>query len=133
MFLRNTQGKVEPSAYKQPCRNGGSTPGHSVTAQDFSIGTLHATRQSSVPFTNFCGRIQLKVCSLTTGELTDEGNSLFRNETVPFKRECAKIKGVQPSPGVAIKHWMLCVLPSSPKLSDASSFVLAARVGARVG
>ena len=130
--LRPTQGEVESSAYEQPCRNRSSTPGYSVTAQDFSIGTLHATRQNSVPSTNFCGRIKLKVHSLKTCELANEGHSFFRNETVPLKRERAKIEGVQPSPGVAVEHWMLRVLPPSLKLSHLASLVLTTAVCSRI-
>ena len=83
-ILRPAQGEVDPSAYKQPGRNGGSTSGHSVTAQNFSIGTLHATRQSSVPFAKFCRRIQLKVCSLATCELANEGDSFLMYAPVSY-------------------------------------------------
>ena len=104
--LRPAQGEIIPSAQQQARRDGRPTPRHSFAAENLRIGSLHAARQRNVPSAGLLRRVQLKVCSLKTCELTNEGGCFFCNEAVPLKRKSAKIERVQPTPGVAVEHWV---------------------------
>ena len=47
---------------------------------------------------------------------------------MPFKSERTKVKRLQPSARVAVKHRMFRVLPPGPQLSYLASFILEAWV-----